>query len=346
MRDFDKIRERSTWNVETPQLRFAGLCAALAIAAAFYGGVSLGASVEDTETADAADSTSGIMLRAATPPAAIDPPVLTYSRTLMGDADKRPRRGLVAASIAKPPAPKRAKTIPKVAKNVQFMSAEKQELVDDEPHRLPPLRVLTTLPTRHVGPATPPNVVNVPAPPFTAPAVSTGAGPIPPKFAAPAAPPKAPAIAARVEKIAEAVAPKPVAHKAPTTAKEEAAPVKTAKAAAKDPKTGNPKEAQSNAQVTRRIHTNLARPPRRLKNPKEANYTLQVKAFRSQPDAEQFTIRLRETGYNAFVVRSEIPDQGIWYRVRVGQFPTLADATKYQIGFEGKEGISTFVSPL
>ena len=125
------------------------------------------------------------------------------------------------------------------------------------------------------------------------------------------------------------------------------APKTAAKTAAKPEKKEAPAlQAKSNAQKTRRIHSNLSTPPRKLKNPKQANYTLQVKAFRSQPDAEQFTIRLRETGYNAFVVRSEIPDQGVWYRVRVGQFPTLADATKYQTGFEGKEGISTFVSPL
>ena len=82
------------------------------------------------------------------------------------------------------------------------------------------------------------------------------------------------------------------------------------------------------------------------KSKHDANYTIQVKAFRHQPDAEKFTIVLRETGYNAFFVRSEVPEKGTWYRVRVGQFPTLVDATSYQTGFESKEGLSTFVSPL
>jgi len=75
-------------------------------------------------------------------------------------------------------------------------------------------------------------------------------------------------------------------------------------------------------------------------------YTLQVKAFRTEEAAKKFNQELRQNGYDAFVVRSEIPEKGTWYRVRVGQYASLMKATEYQYHFESKEGLSTFVSPL
>jgi len=78
----------------------------------------------------------------------------------------------------------------------------------------------------------------------------------------------------------------------------------------------------------------------------QTGYTLQVKAFRTEEAAKRFNQELRQNGYDAFVVRSEIPEKGTWYRVRVGQYASLMKATEYQYHFESKEGLSTFVSPL
>jgi cell division septation protein DedD len=75
-------------------------------------------------------------------------------------------------------------------------------------------------------------------------------------------------------------------------------------------------------------------------------YTLQVKAFRAEGDAASLTEQLRANGYDAFVVESNIPDQGEWHRVRVGRFGSLSEATRYQETFEAREGFSTLVSPL
>ena len=76
------------------------------------------------------------------------------------------------------------------------------------------------------------------------------------------------------------------------------------------------------------------------------SYTLQVKAFREEPEATSFLEELKDGGYEAFLVHSDIPGKGRWYRVRVGQFGSLTEATSFQQAFEQKEGYSTFVSPL
>jgi cell division septation protein DedD len=75
-------------------------------------------------------------------------------------------------------------------------------------------------------------------------------------------------------------------------------------------------------------------------------YTLQVKAFREQEQADAFLGELRAKGYDAWVVHSDIPDKGVWYRVRVGHFSTLGEATGFQESFDDKENLSTFVSSL
>lgn len=75
-------------------------------------------------------------------------------------------------------------------------------------------------------------------------------------------------------------------------------------------------------------------------------YTIQVKAFREELEAQVFLDTLRKGGYDAWLVQSALPDQGVWWRVRVGRFATMAEAADYQQVFEDKENLSTFVSPL
>ena len=75
-------------------------------------------------------------------------------------------------------------------------------------------------------------------------------------------------------------------------------------------------------------------------------YTIQVKAFREEPQAQAYLDQLRQGGYDAWLVQSDLPDQGVWWRVRVGRFATMTEATDYQRLFEEKENVSSFVSPL
>ncbi|MGQ9799860.1 MAG: SPOR domain-containing protein, partial [Ignavibacterium sp.] len=59
-------------------------------------------------------------------------------------------------------------------------------------------------------------------------------------------------------------------------------------------------------------------------------YVVQVAAFRSNSIAENIATEFRNKGYNAFVEKAEIQGMGIWFRVRVGNFPTLREAEEFQ----------------
>ncbi|MGQ9644162.1 MAG: SPOR domain-containing protein, partial [Ignavibacterium sp.] len=59
-------------------------------------------------------------------------------------------------------------------------------------------------------------------------------------------------------------------------------------------------------------------------------YVVQVAAFRSNSIAENEAAKFRNKGYNAFVEKAEIQGMGIWFRVRVGNFPTLREAEEFQ----------------
>jgi cell division septation protein DedD/nucleoid DNA-binding protein len=59
-------------------------------------------------------------------------------------------------------------------------------------------------------------------------------------------------------------------------------------------------------------------------------YVVQVAAFRSNSIAENEAAKFRNKGYSAFVEKAEIQGMGIWFRVRVGNFPTLREAQEFQ----------------
>jgi cell division septation protein DedD len=60
-------------------------------------------------------------------------------------------------------------------------------------------------------------------------------------------------------------------------------------------------------------------------------YVVQVAAFRSNSIAENEAAKFRNKGYNAFVEKAELQDMGVWFRVRVGNFPTLREAQEFQL---------------
>lgn len=59
-------------------------------------------------------------------------------------------------------------------------------------------------------------------------------------------------------------------------------------------------------------------------------YVVQVAAFRSNSIAENEAAKFRNKGYSAFVEKAEIQGMGVWFRVRVGNFPTLREAQEFQ----------------
>ncbi|MEG8945878.1 SPOR domain-containing protein [Rosettibacter firmus] len=60
------------------------------------------------------------------------------------------------------------------------------------------------------------------------------------------------------------------------------------------------------------------------------SYNVQVSSWRNRLKAEQEVKRLRNEGYDAFVLIANLPEKGgIWYRVRIGSFKSLDEAKEF-----------------
>jgi len=55
-------------------------------------------------------------------------------------------------------------------------------------------------------------------------------------------------------------------------------------------------------------------------------YTVQVAAFKAAGDADKLVAELKQKGFSAYRAIGKVPGKGIWYRVRVGEFNTKAEA--------------------
>ncbi len=75
-------------------------------------------------------------------------------------------------------------------------------------------------------------------------------------------------------------------------------------------------------------------------------YTVQVRAFRDEQEATKFVAVLKEQGHKAFVTAAEVPGKGRFFRVRIGKFKTIDEATRFQQSFDTSEGMQTIVTPL
>jgi cell division protein FtsN len=64
------------------------------------------------------------------------------------------------------------------------------------------------------------------------------------------------------------------------------------------------------------------------KDTKETNksLTIQVASLKDSKDADEMVARLKKQGYLAYRISSNIPEKGIWHRVRIGSFKDKAEA--------------------
>ena len=61
---------------------------------------------------------------------------------------------------------------------------------------------------------------------------------------------------------------------------------------------------------------------------REAGFTIQVYSFQDKNRAERALQALKNSGYQAFLIMSDLGEKGIWYRVRVGGIADEAAAHK------------------
>ena len=73
-----------------------------------------------------------------------------------------------------------------------------------------------------------------------------------------------------------------------------------------------------------------------------ASFTVQLEASPALDVAQEKVKKLRESGVEAYIVRSEVPGQGTFYRVRVGIFDSLAEAKKFGADLQNQRKIRDF----
>ena len=77
-----------------------------------------------------------------------------------------------------------------------------------------------------------------------------------------------------------------------------------------------------------------------------SHFTLQLSAFPDKSDAEEFMRKIQSAGYKPFLVASEIPGKGVFYRVRVGDYGSRQAAVDAKTEFEKKQRIIAYVAKL
>jgi septal ring-binding cell division protein DamX len=74
----------------------------------------------------------------------------------------------------------------------------------------------------------------------------------------------------------------------------------------------------------------------------KAHYTLQLSSFQDRAEAEAFVAKFGSE--KTYLVVSNLPGKGTWYRVRVGDFATSKDAFAGKATFEKKYGVIAYVA--
>jgi cell division protein FtsN len=74
----------------------------------------------------------------------------------------------------------------------------------------------------------------------------------------------------------------------------------------------------------------------------KGRFLLQLSSFQDRGEADAFARRF--AGQNAYVVASEIPGKGTWYRVRVGSYGTMQEAAAAKANFERDHNVIAYVA--
>jgi cell division septation protein DedD len=74
-------------------------------------------------------------------------------------------------------------------------------------------------------------------------------------------------------------------------------------------------------------------------------FTLQMKAFANQEDANKLADKLRRNGHEVRVESGESAGR-VWHRVRLGEFPSWDAAVEAKMAFEKQEGVIAYVVSL
>ncbi|HEX3697364.1 MAG TPA: SPOR domain-containing protein [Polyangia bacterium] len=74
----------------------------------------------------------------------------------------------------------------------------------------------------------------------------------------------------------------------------------------------------------------------------KGKFTLQLSSFPDRTEADAFAKKFAAQG--AFIITSEIPGKGTWYRVRVGNYASAQEATNAKANFEKQHNVIAYVA--
>lgn len=74
----------------------------------------------------------------------------------------------------------------------------------------------------------------------------------------------------------------------------------------------------------------------------KGRFTLQLSSFQDKAEAEQFARKFEVE--RPYLVKSDIPEKGIWYRVRVGDYASDKDAKAAKLSFEKKYNVIAYIA--
>jgi hypothetical protein len=135
---------------------------------------------------------------------------------------------------------------------------------------------------------------------------------------------------------------KPVAAATPASAPKPSplAFNKAAAAAAAGPVAQPPAETETPAAKNASVPLIGAAPTDSAKG--KVHFTLQLSSFQDRGEAEAFAAKFGSE--KTYLVVSDLPGKGTWYRVRVGDFATAKDAIAGKLAFEKKHGVIAYVA--
>ena len=137
-------------------------------------------------------------------------------------------------------------------------------------------------------------------------------------------------LAAKPESKPAPVAAKPESKSAPLAATPTEKPSETAPAKARPPETKESKPAT--------IPIIAASADSKSKG----HFALQLSSFQDKSEAQAFAQKF--DGERPYLIASEIPGKGTWYRVRVGDYASAKDASAAKQAFEKKHNVIAYVA--
>lgn len=125
------------------------------------------------------------------------------------------------------------------------------------------------------------------------------------------------------------------------------APLEAAASMAPEPASvPEPVEAPAAVMATRDTMAPIAQAPETLTALGASGgfpYAIQVGAYRELDEARLRHEEWKAKGYSAYVMQTDIPDRGRWYRVRLGAFATRDEADGFLQQLRQREGVEAMV---